>query len=458
MTQPKPLPPLPAINANQHDPEDAARPLRLMVALRQWGDVQPLSTLFAPSNPHSIEMVTWCQDGARLYEDALAFEVDAVVLDPTLQAFALEDVQRLYHHEARPVISIGAVPPRGEWGAPLYRAGIKGHIELPLNDEQARRLVPMIHTTVQEALRERSSPAYIPQIAPQLAQVIAAQGWQRAVVAVWGAKGGVGKTMLAENLAMLLGVVANRRTILVDANTAGGNAHIHLRLSPQRNLAGLARLYEMQNRLDPKEVLGYLTPFRGNLRVLVGIPRQFMAGETCFQGERGREFAHSLIEIVKGMADFVMLDLGQDTNSVVHLQALRQSDLILVVVNSEKASLLDTQEVLDTLWQHVQIDRARFRLVVNRFHPEHGLHRKEIVQVMKLPEIGIIPEAGEKVTASLNSGVPLILNSGGEVADAIVNVAMTLYPPLEQIWGHRGLLRHNGNGKGFMQRIFGGKR
>lgn len=431
------------------------RPLRLVAALRNWGDVQPVSAMFAPGNLQGIEMVTWCQDGARLYEDCLTFEADIALIDPTLAAFSLEDVQRLYHLEERPIVCLGAIPPRGEWGTALYRAGIKGHVELPLNEEQARRLLPMIHTAVQEALRERASAAYIPQVAPQLAQVIAAQGWQRTVVAVWGAKGGVGKTTLAENLAMLLGVVANRKTILLDANMAGGNAHIHLRLSPQRNIAGLARLFEAHNRIEPKEVLGYLTPFRGNLRVLVGIPRQFMAGESSFLGERGREFIRGLIEAAKTMSDFVVLDLGQDTNSAVHLQALRQADLILVVVNSEKASLLDTQEVLDTLWEHVQIDRARFRLVLNRFHPEHGLRRKEIVDVMRLPEIGVIPEASEKVTASLNSGVPIVLNGGGEVAESMVRVASTLYPPLEQIWGQRGIFK--GNGKGIKQRLFGGK-
>ncbi len=72
-----------------------------------------------------------------------------------------------------------------------------------------------------------------------------------------------------------------------------------------------------------------------------------------------------------------------------------------------------------------------------------------------LPEIGVIPEAGEKITASLNSGVPVVLNGGGEVADAMVSVGTTLYPPLEQIWGNRSLLKRN---KGLIHRIFGGKR
>lgn len=436
--------------------QENTREIRLLVALREWNDVERLNQQFGPQNAYGIRTVTWCQDGARLYRDAIDLDADVVLLDPSIPAFALEDVQRLFHHEARPIVTLGAIPPRGDWGSALYRAGIKGHVELPLHDENTRRLVALIHNALHEALRERSSPSYIPQLAPQLAQVIATQAWQRAVIAVWSAKGGVGKTTVAENLAMLLGVVSNRKTILLDANMAGGNAHIHLRLSPQRNIAGLAHLFEMQDHLDPKAALGYLTPFRNNLSVLVGIPRQFMSGESCFQGERGRKFIATLINTLHSMSDFVVMDLGQDANNAVHLEALLQADQILVVVNSEKASLLDTHEVLDTLWQHANIDRARCRLVLNRFHPEHGLQRKEIVDVMKLPEVGVIPEAHEKVTASLNSGVPIVLNGGGEVAESLMRVGTTLYPPLAQIWGQRGKYKTNGNG--FAKRLFGGKR
>ena len=432
------------------------REIRLLVAVREWNDVERLNLLFGPQNAYGIRTITWCQDGARLYRDAVDLDADVVLLDPALPAFALEDIQRLYHHEARPIVTVGAIPAHGDWGSALYRAGIKAHVELPLHEENTRRLVALIHNALQEALRERSSPSYIPQLAPQLAQVIATQAWQRAVIAVWSAKGGVGKTTVAENLAMLLGVVSNRKTILLDANMAGGNAHIHLRLAPQRNIAGLAHLFQAQGSLDPKTVLGYLTPFRQNLSVLVGIPRQFLSGESCFQGAQGGQFISTLIQTLHSMSDFVVMDLGQDANNAVHLQALLQADQILVVVNSEKASLLDTHEVLETLWQHAHIDRARCRLVLNRFHPEHGLHRKEIVDVMKLPEVGVIPEAYEKVTASLNSGVPLVLNGGGEVAESLMRVGTTLYPPLAQIWGQRGKFKTNGSG--FTKRWFGGKR
>jgi len=453
--------------------------LKLLLALRQWGDVQQLNAVFGPGNPNGIEIVTWTQDGSRIFGDATSLDADIVLLDPTLPAFEPNDIQRLYHHESKPIVTLGAIPPQGDWGSKLYQLGIKGHVDLPIGEAQARTLVAMGHQAVQDALRERSSPSYIPQVSTQVAQIIATHGWEKSMVAVWAAKGGVGKSTISENLAAVLGVIANRNTVLVDANMAGGNTHIHLGLSESviaKNIAALARRYQMnlatqghrgggnvgmlsaQSILAPSEVQGHLTPFRNNLRVLVGIPKQFMGGDESFQGEQGRGFMHELLAVVGSMADFVVMDLGQDTNAAIHLQALRDANYVFVVINPDAASIRATGEVMETLFKHVQLDAKKFRLVVNRFHPEHGIARKDIVNALQMPEVGVVPDGGPKVTASLNRGYPLVIDSRGEIARAIVSIASTLYPPVTQVWTHRGKLggeKSEGLGKKLTQLVFG---
>lgn len=454
--------------------------LKLLLALRQWGDVQQLNAVFGPGNPNGIEIVTWAQDGARVFADATALDADVVLVDPQLPGFEPNDIQRLYHHAQKPIVSLGAIPPQGDWGSKLYQLGIKGHIDLPIGEEQARALVAMAHKAVQDALRERSSPSYIPQVSTQVAQVIATHGWEKSMVAVWGAKGGVGKSTISENLAAILGVLANRTTVLIDTNMAGGNAHIHLGFPEAqlpKNIAALARRYQMnlsnagyrgtattgilasQPLLNPAEVQGHLTPFRGKLSVLIGIPKQHMGGEEYFLGELGRAFMHELLQVAHSLADFIILDLGQDTNAALHLQALREADYVFVVTNPDAASVRATGEVMEDLFNIVKLDRNKFRLVVNRFHPEHGIARKDIVNVLRMPEVGVVPDGGPKVTASLNRGYPLVLDSRGEIARALVSIASTLYPPVTQVWTHRGKLggeKSGGLGKKLTQLVFGG--
>jgi len=460
-------------------PESLSHGLKMVLALRQWGDVQQLNAVFGPGNPNGIEIVTWTQDGSRVFNDATSLDVDVVLLDPTLPAFEPNDIQRLYHYEKQPIVTIGAIPPQGDWGSKLYQLGIKGHVDLPIGEAQARALVAMIHTAVQDALRERSSPSYIPQVSTQVAQIIATHGWEKSMVAVWGAKGGVGKSTIAENLAAILGVLANRNTVLVDANMAGGNTHIHLgfpEAAITKNIAALARRYQMnqatqgyrntgnvgmlsaQPVLSPSEVQGYLNPFRNNLRVLIGIPKQFMGGDDYFQGEPGRAFMHELLSVLASLTDFVVMDLGQDTNAALHLQALSEANYVFVVVNPDAASVRATGEVMETLFKHIQLDPKKFLLVVNRFHPEHGIARKDIVNALQMPEVGVVPDGGPKVTASLNRGYPLVIDSRGEIARALVSIASTLYPPVTQVWSQRGRLggeKKDGLGEKLTELVFG---
>ena len=468
-----------SLSLNTVDGNRSRPVLRMVVALRQWGDVQQLNAVFGPGNPNGIEIVTWTQDGSRVFGDATSLDADMVVLDPTLPAFEPNDIQRLYHHEPKPIVALGAIPPQGDWGSKLYQLGIKGHVDLPMGEAQARALVAMAHTAVQEALRERTSPSYIPQVSPAVAQVIATHGWEKSVVAVWAAKGGVGKSTISENLAAVLGYLANRNTILVDANMAGGNVHIHFGFPESqiaKNIAALARRYQMNlathgyrnsgnvgllaatSLLSPTEVQGHLIPFRGKLSTLLGIPKQHMGGEEYFLGEQGRGFMHELLEVLKMLADFVVIDLGQDTNAAVHLQALRDANYVFVVVNPDAASIRATGEVLEDLHKHVQLDPKKFRLVVNRFHPEHGIQRKDIVNALQMAEVGVIPDGGPKVTASLNRGYPLVMDSRGEIARALVSIASTLYPPVTQVWQHRNRLggeKKEGLGKRLTNLVFG---
>jgi cellulose biosynthesis protein BcsQ len=350
--------------------------LKLLVALRDWGDVQQLNAIFGPGNLNGIEIVTWTQDGSRIFQDATSLDADVVLLDPTVPSFEVNDIQRLLHQEIKPIVCLGAIPTQGDWGSKLYQLGIKGHVDLPIGEAQARALVAMAHNAVQQALRERAAPSYIPQVSTQVAQVIATHGWEKSVVAVWAAKGGVGKSTISENLAAVLGVLANRNTVLVDGNMAGGNTHIHLGFQESqiaKNIAALARRYQMnaatqghrngsnvgmlgnQAALAPTDVQGHLTMFKGNLRVLIGIPKQFMGGDEYFQGELGRGVMHELLTVLESMADFVVIDWVRIPTPRSPAGAAR-ANYVFVVVNPDAASVRATGEVMETLFKHVQLD------------------------------------------------------------------------------------------------------
>ena len=76
----------------------------------------------------------------------------------------------------------------------------------------------------------------------------------------------------------------------------------------------------------------------------------------------------------------------------------------------------------------------------NRYHESSGISRAEIVKHLDMPEIATIPDGGPAVSNIVNSGKPLMVDHRGQVAESIISIASTIYPPTRDIWTHRGKL------------------
>ncbi len=466
-----PIPPMASRNGKRADESQGestahtASPhsLRVLIATQEFNEFRILDRIYTEHPELGIKTIGWCDNGINLYQAAIDGDADVVIVDPETRSFQHEDVQRLWIYPKKPIVTIAAVPPQSGLANTLKQLGAVDLVTRPLTERSAHELVAKCHVGVQEALRYRASVGYIPQMDSKTAQVIAARGWQQGVIVVWGPKGGVGKTLVACNLAVALGVIGNRRTVLVDANMAGGNDHHHFYQSiPQtqlgKNISALADRALLQARYGPiqpsatgmlgqrpilpsDEVDAHLFRYgESQLKLLIGIPRQHMGGYECFSDENGRAFFRELVASLRQFEDFIIVDIGQDANVPLHLAALEFADYVYVVVTPDRSSILATREALDTLFKHVKLARSKFRLVINRYHDSSGISRAEIVKALDMPEIATIPDGGPAVSNIVNSGKPLMMDHRGQVADGIISIASTIYPPTRDIWTTRGKL------------------
>jgi len=151
-------------------------------------------------------------------------------------------VQRLYHYEEHPILTVALVPAVGDWAVTMEKAGAVGHLTTPLSPESVSRLAAMLPPAVRDAYAYRTSDKYIPRLSPEVAQIVDQGGWRRQTVAFWAPSGGVGKTTLSVNVAAALGVIANKRTLLIDTDMNKGDAHLLLNLEGEdgRGCAGQA--------------------------------------------------------------------------------------------------------------------------------------------------------------------------------------------------------------------------
>jgi flagellar biosynthesis protein FlhG len=186
--------------------------------------------------------------------------------------------------------------------------------------------------------------------AERLRQMVAEMAPRARLIAVTSGKGGVGKSNVAVNLAVLL-ARRDKRTVLIDSDLALANADVLLNVTPRWNLShvisGARRLEDI------------ITPGPGGVE-LIAAASGLMDLAHLPAGQR--DALIEAIEQLEQRADFVILDTGAGIGAnTVHLAAA--ADDVLVVATPEPTSITDayaTVKVISSL-----SETARISLLVN---------------------------------------------------------------------------------------------
>jgi pilus assembly protein CpaE len=286
-------------------------------------------------------------------------------------------------------------------------------------------------------------------------EAVQATAYQRSAIAFWSLKGGDGKTTLAVNTACLLSQVAGKKVLLIDADRNCGRVALQVGIPPEdRTLVHLASDYMVQdNRLDAKMLRRRTKPADPYLDHRTKVVQQCTADE--LRGKQGYRFMEDLIKVARGLYDFVVLDLGSNTELAPHKAALLSSDQVMFVNTSDRTSLLHNKDALDYLAREHDVPVGKFKLLVNRYHPDDRIDLGEVPKVMGMPIIAVVPEdLSRTIMASVNAGRPFVLDHMGRNSDSHVEGALAglldiveeIFPPMSELIQARrrkakGLLR-----------------
>lgn len=434
-------------DVTQQPSPDGVDHIRLVSALTTMSDENALFSAYPAAGPNKLRFVARAQALSEVEEVVRRYRANVFLLDHQMARGAgagealVTLIQRLRHNPEYPVVTFGLCYDPS-WVKTFEEAGALGTVNGPLTALELQRLNDELPVALNKALQERLRPDYISRFSDSAIKLIDSGAWQRQTISVWSTKGGVGKSFLAREIAVVLGVIADRRTLLVDADMNCGDQHTYLRLTPNQNIWGLAKLFKANgNTLTPATVQGYLTPYAGNLSVLLGAHDMAMTAQAELRGRQGEAFAEALLDTLGAMGfDFIIFDLGQNFAEPMHLVPLKRCSLNLVVVTSEKSAALEMEMALNALRSEskLRLDNTRFRLLLNKWDDRIGLDARELIQRLGLPEFARVPfGANLVVDISLNQSRPLVLDPPNEVSNAIVGAVNGLYRPIETLWGRR---------------------
>ncbi len=232
------------------------------------------------------------------------------------------------------------------------------------------------------------------------------------VITVFSAKGGCGKTTLATNLAISLARGGAKRVCILDLDLAFGDVAIMLQLVPEKTIADLI---PVADRIDETGIRTTLTPYCPGVDTMLAPLQPAVAEEVT------RDLVADVIELARGMFDYVVIDTPPQFNDVV-LAALDASHLYVLMATPDLPALKNLRVTLD-MFEMLDYRRDHRVVVLNRADAKVGLTGADIERVIRVPIACHVPSSRD-VPISVNKGVPIVLdNPGHAVSNAIRELA-----------------------------------
>ncbi len=217
------------------------------------------------------------------------------------------------------------------------------------------------------------------------------------VTVIFSGKGGVGKSIIAVNLAAALIQETGGAVALVDLDLQFGDLSVLLGLDPAGTIADVARAYP---RVDAT-FLGELMPEApGGIRVLAAPLSPEIADMVSAEHVR-----HTLT-VLKDTFDHVVVDCSPHLDDVA-LEAIECADKLILVTDLNIPAIKDAKLVFK-LFEHLNVSRESVHLVLNRADAPADVTVTQLEANLKCPVSVRIPSQGKLVLQSIQKGVPFV--------------------------------------------------
>ena len=244
----------------------------------------------------------------------------------------------------------------------------------------------------------------------------ASQRDQGQVLTFFSTKGGVGKTVIATNLAVALATKFNRKVAILDFNLQFGDIALCLNVLPKASIADVVKDIE---HLDNEVLSRYMVSYNDNLDFLPA-PFKPELAETIKV-----EHLKAILQLLKKKYQFIIIDTAPAFDDKT-LTALDFSDLMFVVLVPDLTTTKNVKLGLETLY-NLNYSPQKIELVTNRFNSKSALSVDDIEEHLKQEFSCNLPNDSEVVLDSVNKGIPFVVSKPhSAIAKAIFALAANL--------------------------------
>lgn len=228
-----------------------------------------------------------------------------------------------------------------------------------------------------------------------------------------GAKGGVGTTTVAVNMAITLGGMSKPgRTLLIDFHHGGGDAAVFTGTEPRFSVLNAL---ENTHRLDQNMLKSLVTEVAPHTDLLA-------APERSLGGSLQPESIRRLIAFVSSTYKHTVIDLPKSDGAV--LDSMEQLTNVFVVANQELATVRSASRLASTLRQ--RYGREKVAIVLSRSDRQADIGFEDVEKAVGSRVDHTFPSDYRSALQALNRGRPIALENHNELSSSFRRFANKL--------------------------------
>lgn len=366
-----------------------------------------------------IDVVGAATDGQEGIDMAVELQPDIVLMDINMPGVdgitASERISQAVHFCQIIMMSV-----QGESDY-LRRSMLAGAREFLIKPFSSDELISSVRRVYQLGkTRREAMPAmtYMGVGAMPTAEPPKAQG---KIVSVFSAKGGVGCSTIAVNLAIALQQSAAGKVAVVDTSLQFGDVGVLLNLYASRTIADLS---PHADELDNELIEDVFIAHSSGVKALLAPPRPEEADTVP------STLLTNILERLRKIFDIVIVDTSSVLDDVV-LGVLDVSDKIIVVTTPEIPAIKNAKLFFEVT-EALEYDRGRILFVLNKADKRINIRAEDIENNIKYRIAGQLPLDERSVTNAVNQGVPYVLGSkSSALTQATIALGKTLMETLD---------------------------
>jgi pilus assembly protein CpaE len=350
----------------------------------------------------NIEVVGEAENGEEAIDMVQEFMPDIILMDINMPVMDGIKATEFISMNV-PGTSVIIMSVQGETGylKKAMTAGARDYLNKPFSSED---LVKTINKTFEfERGRKKS-------IDPDIEDD---ENFKSKVVSIFSTKGGVGKSVIATNLAVALSKVTKKKIALVDLDLEFGNIAIMLNVSVKSTISDVVKDIA---QVDKENINDFLVPHFSGIKILPApVKPEYAEYITSMHIE-------NILTMLKEQYHYIIIDTGVSFGEAT-LSALDMSDKIIYVSTLDIPTIKNIKAGYDVM-KSLNYQKEKIEILINRASEQYGIKYADFENALKHEIRWYIPDDPNTIITSLNKGFPFVMKrTETKVADIIVEMA-----------------------------------